>query len=146
MKELMDKWDSVSVRSIADMCAATEESSEIFNEMWDFAKKNGFVNKNGVIFLNNESIEIYKNYGCLAHEKMIVYTYGSPEETAKCYDKITVKIPDGWETFENYMGETILTAPLGKNYTIHEVLCGDEYPCFRTFGNGDRIKLEVMDD
>ena len=72
MKELMDKWDSVSVRSIADMCAATEESSEIFNEMWDFAKKNGFVNKNGVIFLNNESIEIYKNYGCLAHEKMIV--------------------------------------------------------------------------
>lgn len=92
------------------------------------------------------TIDIFKNYGCLGSEKTNVYTYSNPESTAKCYDKITVKIPEGWETFENYMGDTILTAPWKENYTVHEVLCGNEYPCFRTFGNDDRIKLEVLDD
>lgn len=91
-----------------------------------------------------ETIKLYKNYGCLDAEKINIYTYGNPQPTAKCSDEITVKLPVGWETYESVTGETILTAPWGKNYTIHEVLCGDEYPCFRTFGNGERIQLEVM--
>lgn len=144
MEELIGEWENIKVRSIADMCAYTEESSKVFNEMWDFARANGFVNKNGTISLNCTSIDIYKNYGCLSNEKRNVYTYGNPEATAKCYDVTTVKIPDGWETFESFAGETILTAPWGKNYRVHEVLCGNEYPCFRDFENGKRIRLEVI--
>lgn len=90
------------------------------------------------------TINIYSNYGCLSAEKSIIYTYGNTNETAVCSDKITVKIPEGWETYESVAGETILTAPCGKNYTVHELLCGDEYPCFRDFENGRRIRLEVM--
>lgn len=40
------------------------------------------------------SIEIYKNYGCLAAEKRNLYTYGAPHATAVCSDKMTVEIPD----------------------------------------------------
>lgn len=90
------------------------------------------------------TVNIFKNYGCLGKEKSVVYTYGNPQPTAKCNDEITVKIPDGWETYENESGETILTAPWGKNYMMYEVLTGDEYPCFRTFGNGEKIRLEVV--
>lgn len=143
MKELIKKYENISSQSIPDMCAATEEASKAFNDMWDFAKENGFVNSNGVISLDCESIEIYKNYGCLSAEKKYIYTYGNPEATAKCYDIISVKIPDGWETYENLAGETILNSPDRKNYTVHEVLCGDEYPCFRVFGY-ERIRLEVV--
>lgn len=89
-------------------------------------------------------LNIFKNYGCLSAEKSIIYTYGNPQPTAKCYDEITVRLPGGWETYESIAGETILTAPWGKNYRMGEILCGDEYPCFRTFGNGERIRLEVV--
>lgn len=91
-------------------------------------------------------IKLFKNYGCLSAEKRVIYTYGIPQDTAVCSDEITVKIPDGWEVCENIMGETIVTAPWGKNYTMHEVLCGNEDPCFRTFGHGEnsRIVLEVV--
>lgn len=91
-----------------------------------------------------ETIKIYKNYGCLGAEKRIIYTYGNPADTARCSDEISVKIPEGWEIYESISGETILTAPWGKNYTVYEVLSGDEYPYFRTFGNGEKIRLEVI--
>lgn len=91
-----------------------------------------------------KTTKIYKNYGCLAAEKRIIYTHGMPQPTAKCSDEIIIKIPEGWETYENDVGETILTAPWGKFYEMNEILCGDEFPCFRTFGNGERIRLEVM--
>lgn len=145
MKELIEKWEKIKTNSIADMFLSTNESSDAFSEMWDFAKENGFVDKNGSMSLDCEKLVIYKNYGCLAAEKINVYTYSAPEASAKCYDRIVVKIPDGWETFENYMGETILTAPWGKNYTVHSVLGGNEYPYFRTFGNGENICLDVIE-
>lgn len=90
------------------------------------------------------TIDIFKNYGCLGAEKSIIYTYGNPQPTAKCYDEIAVKLPNGWETYESAAGETILTTPRGEYYRICDILCGDEYPCFRTFGNGERIRLEVI--
>lgn len=92
-----------------------------------------------------EAIKIYKNYGCLGAEKRAIYTYGNPQPTATCSDEITVRTPEGWETYESISGETILTAPWGDNYTMHQILSGDEHPCFRTFGHGDKIELEVLE-
>ncbi len=90
------------------------------------------------------TINIFKNYGCLAAEKRLVYTYGAPEATAACSDKMTVKVPDDWETYRNNFGEDILVSPWGKRYRVHDVLCGDKHPCFRTFGNGERIRIEEV--
>lgn len=78
----------------------------------------------------NKTIEIYRNYGCLAAEKRIKYTFGAPSSTATCSDRMTVEIPDGWELAENYMGQSIVEAPWGWTYMINEVLAGNEYPCF----------------
>ena len=79
------------------------------------------------------NIKIYCNYGCLSAEKRNVYTYGAPEATATCWDEITVEAPEGWEPYENYMGELMVTAPWGTNYTINEVLEGNEKPCFSDY-------------
>ena len=69
-----------------------------------------------------QTIDIYKNYGVLAAEKRNVYTFGAPHATATCSDKMTVVVPDGWELYQNQMGQTMITAPWGWNYDINEVL------------------------
>lgn len=76
------------------------------------------------------SIEIYKNYGCLTAEKRSLYTYGAPHATAVCSDKMTVEIPDGWTLSETVSGGMIATAPWGWDYQINEVLAGDATPIF----------------
>lgn len=78
----------------------------------------------------NKTIEIYRNYGCLAAEKRIKYTFSAPNSTATCSDRITVEIPEGWELAENFMGQTIVEAPWGWTYMIDDVLHGDKVPCF----------------
>lgn len=93
-------------------------------------------------------IKIYCNYGVLAAEKRNVYTYGNPDSTATCWDEITVEAPEGWEPYENYMGELMVTAPWGTNYTINEVLQGNEKPCFYALdgnGKGHRQYLKIID-
>lgn len=77
-----------------------------------------------------KTIKIYENYGVLGAEKRSVYTYGGQHARATCSDEMTVEIPDGWEAWENAMGETIVTAPCGWNYEINEVLAGNERPEF----------------
>lgn len=77
-----------------------------------------------------ETVEIYANYGVLAAEKRTVYTYGAEHPHATCSDKMTVKIPEGWELYQNQMGATMVTAPWGWSYEINEVLQGDKNPCF----------------
>lgn len=93
-------------------------------------------------------IKIYCNYGVLAVEKRNVYTYGNPDSAATCWDEIAVETPEGWEPYENYMGELMVTAPWGMNYTINEVLQGNEKPCFYALDksmNGHRQYLRVLD-
>lgn len=93
-------------------------------------------------------IKIYCNYGVLAAEKRNVYTYGAPHGAATCWDEMTVEIPEGWETFENSMGDLMVTAPWGWNYEINEVLSGNKNPCFYALDdsmNGHRQYLKVLD-
>mgnify|MGYP000117971610 FL=1 len=95
------------------------------------------------------NIKIYCNYGCLSAEKRNVYTYGAPEATATCWDEITVEAPEGWEPYENYMGELMVTAPWGTNYTINEVLEGNEKPCFSAYDGNRKLHrtfLKTVED
>ena len=77
-----------------------------------------------------KTMEIYKNYGCLAAEKRCVYTYGAEHATAVSSDKITVVIPEGWEADENEIGDLLITAPWGWVYTPNEIPGGDDFPHF----------------
>ena len=97
----------------------------------------------------NETLKIYKNYGCLTAEKRAIYTYGSKQSTAVCADEITLEIPEGWKLKENNMGEILIESPWGWTYSPNELLCGNENPCF---GGCDKdgkrflIKLKVVEE
>ena len=93
-----------------------------------------------------KTMEIYKNYGCLAAEKRFVYTYGVEQPTAVISDKITVKIPEDWGVEENEFEEKILTAPWGWKYNPNEVLGGDEYPHFRAIDKDGTLYSVVLED
>lgn len=91
------------------------------------------------------TMEIFANYGCLAAEKKTVYTYGNPAGMEVCYDKITVKIPNGWKLCESQMGDALLESPWGV-YKPNEILAGNVNPMFIVIDNDKnqrRIQLEV---
>ena len=94
-----------------------------------------------------ETIEIYANYGVLTAEKRTVYTFGVEHPHAVCSDKMTVAIPEGWELFQNYVGQTMISAPWGWNYDVNEILMGDERPYFYALDSGmkaHRVYLEEV--
>lgn len=95
-----------------------------------------------------KTFEIYRNYGCLAAEKRVIYTYGAEAETAVCSDEITVGVPDGWKLYETVSGKIACEAPWGWKYNINELLCGNEYPYFSAIdksGKNNLIKLEIIE-
>lgn len=92
------------------------------------------------------TIEIYCNYGVMAAEKRNVYTFGAPHESATCSDKMTVAVPEGWEIYQNQMGQTIATAPWKWDYEINEVLQGNEYPYFRAYDKNMNMKVFKLEE
>ena len=89
---------------------------------------------------------IYKNYGCLAAEKRIIYTFGAPQPTATCYDKINVDLPDGWHEVATDYGDAV-KSPWGAVYWISEVLAGNKRPEFAAYdyeGSLHRYELETV--
>ena len=94
------------------------------------------------------TLEIYRNHGCLSAEKRNVYTYVAPESTAVVSDKITVKIPDDWDVYETVSGTHILISPWGMEYRPNEVLYGNDKPVFAAYHDGEYYKseLEVIED
>ena len=94
-----------------------------------------------------KKISGYKNYGCLAAEKIAVFTIDKPNPTATVSDKIDIEIPDSWEVWENQYGNTMLTSPWGWEYKADELIdrAGDETPCLAGYdkdGNRFRINLK----
>ena len=77
-----------------------------------------------------KTLEIYRNFGALTAEKRYIYTFGNPNPTATTWDKLTVKIPDDWDAYENPYGETIILTPWGQPYTPNELLIGNNAPEF----------------
>lgn len=92
-----------------------------------------------------KTFKVYKNYGCLAAEKRVIYTAENPQPTATVSDEIEVTVPDGWKLDENEFGSLVVTAPWGWTYTPNELLQGNENPYFAGIDkdrNEFRIKLD----
>ena len=94
-------------------------------------------------------IKIFKNYGCRTAEKRVVYTYGFEQPTAVSSDVLTVEIPGDWKSDKNELGEIILVSPWGWNYSVNEVLAGNEHPiinCIDKDGRRYSKRLVVCND
>lgn len=92
-----------------------------------------------------KTIEIYCNYGVLAAEKRNVYTYGAQHPTATCSDKMTVVVPDGWELYQNQIGQVMVKAPWGWDYDLNEVLTDiNGRAAFRALDKNMRYKTAYL--
>ena len=94
------------------------------------------------------NIKIYENFGVLGAEKRTMYTFGCPSATAAAWNEMTVEIPRDWEYWENDGGEGMVTSPWGQNYTVNDVLCGDEFPHFFAYDNkmaAHKIMLKIIE-
>lgn len=72
----------------------------------------------------------YINYGCLGAEKRQIWTALVENNTATCSDKVEITVPEGWRLYETKSGDQGVTAPWGWDYSLNEVLAGNEYPHF----------------
>ena len=72
-------------------------------------------------------MKIYRNYGVLGAEKRFVYT-GRP--ISNLYEELEIEIPAGWEAYETVTGSVAVSSPWGWNYSLDEVLTGDDRPMF----------------
>jgi len=153
-KEEMEKWIKekdaelypLSERDFWDISPCKMSSQEIKNALI----ADGYTNLDDLLEseeeyeivghtnVKGEVINIFKNYGCLAAEKRTIYTYGGQHHRAVCSDIISVKIPEGWKTYESASGELMITSPWGWNYQINEVLSGNEFPCFSAVDSDGR--------
>ncbi|MGN0345915.1 MAG: hypothetical protein ACI4DU_01385 [Lachnospiraceae bacterium] len=91
-----------------------------------------------------DKFDVFRNYGCLTAEKRCVYTVGAQEASAIASDKISVKVPAGWEVFENAFGALVAENGKGDCYMVCDILCGNDSPWFIwTDGDGEhRVKLD----
>lgn len=124
MDLLCKTWDDMSDGNkygIAAMFGVTEESEKAFNEMWDYAKNNGFVNPFTGTITDRPVIKIYANYGVISSEKKTVYTYSS--KGFEICDEIYIEIPEGFKVYDQADGiGIILSADEGYDYTVDELL------------------------
>lgn len=149
MQELVKKWEKYSNESVASMFGVTKESGEAFEKMWDYAKRNGFVNPITGTITDRPVIKIYANYGVLSHEKETVYTYSSKQ--SEFCDEMYIEIPEGFKVYNHEDGiDIILSTDEGYDYAVDELLknVGDS-PTFAYVGKdgGYRsIKCKVLEE
>ena len=78
--------------------------------------------------------------------EMFILTEDSTR-TATCSDRMTVKIPEGWDVFQGVTGNVMVEAPWGWTYDINEVLQGNKNPYFYALDKnmkGHRAILEEV--
>lgn len=124
MEQLVKAWEKASngvENGIAAMFGATEESEAAFNQMWDYARKNGFVDPFTSTITERPILKIYANSGVLAHEKQTVYTYANKESDV-C-EEIYIEVPEGFKVYDQSDGMgIILSTDDGYDYTVDELL------------------------
>lgn len=124
MEKITEEWEKAINNAedrVAAMFGATEESDKTFNAMWDYARKNGFVNPLTGTITDRPVIKIYANYGVLSSERKIVYTYSS--KASEIFDEIYIEIPAGFKVYDQSDGiGIILSADEGYDYTVDELL------------------------
>ena len=120
VKELEKASNGVE-NGIAAMFGATEESGAAFNQMWDYARKNGFVDPITGTITERPILKIYANFGVLAHEKQTVYTYASKQ--SEVYEEIYIEVLEGFKVYDQEAGTGIvLSADEGYDYSVDELL------------------------
>ena len=93
------------------------------------------------------TFKAFINYGVLGAEKRNVWTAEAPHVHAVCSDMVDLIVPEGWELYQNHMGDNMVTSPWGWDYSLNEVIAGNEDPYFIALdkdGNEKRVKLEVV--
>lgn len=149
MHKLVQEWQKLSSESVSAMFGSTQESGEAFEKMWDYAKRNGFVNPITGTITDCPVIKIYANHGVLSREKETVYTYSNKK--SEFFDEIYIEIPESFKVYNQEGGtEIILSADGGYDYTVDELLknVGDS-PAFSYIGkNGvyHTIKCKVLEE
>lgn len=147
MAQLVRDYEKAS-NGAETMFELTEESGKAFDQMWDYAKNNGFVNPFTETLTDRPVIKIYANYGVLSHEKETVFTYAN--NVSEIYDEIYIEIPEKFKVYGNDSDtEILLSANDGYDYTVDELIknIGD-VPSFVYVGKdgGYRtIKCKVLD-
>lgn len=95
-----------------------------------------------------KKIELFANYGVLAHEKQPCFTYGVEHNFADYSEKITVEIPEDFEILETQTGLSVKVPEMNFTYDINEILGNiKNEPCF-TWYDGNvtrRKKLKVLE-
>lgn len=90
--------------------------------------------------MQNETIVIYRNYGCLGSEKRPLYTYQEPAHGAAYSERLDVQLPDDWKM--QFGTVPLVKAPNGRLYHPHKLIGGDpnknNSPCFSLYTE-DRI-------
>lgn len=92
-----------------------------------------------------KTMKLYVNHGCLANEKVNVYTHSNPAETATCWETIEVALPEGWEAYKNMADETILVAPWGWQYLPDQILTGNENPALSALDDEGKKRYYKME-
>lgn len=94
-------------------------------------------------------VQIYANYGVLAHEYQIIFTANAPHRHSKVSDKITVEIPEEYQPHETTAGEIALHVPgMSWDYLLSEVLGSmDRMPALTWFDSHKthRVMLRVVE-
>ena len=95
--------------------------------------------------------EIYCNHGVLGAEKRNVWTYNVEHSRGVCSEKFIVRLPenDSFKIYESATGELMVESSWGWQYTINEVLNGEEKPCFYALDKhkaAHRVYLEIVEE
>lgn len=94
-----------------------------------------------------ETIKVCKSYNVLG--RGIVY---SQYPASDIYDEITIKIPEGFEAYENAAGEIVVKKENGSAYLLGEILTranNSDKPIFRwieDFGKYHSAKVEIVEE
>lgn len=78
-----------------------------------------------------------------------MYTYGCKHSRGICADEIKAKLPENnyFQIYETAMGDLAVESAWGWQYSINDVLQGDEKPCFYAIdkdGDGHRVYLDEI--
>lgn len=78
-----------------------------------------------------------------------MYTYGCEHPRGTCADEIKVKLPKNncFQIYETAIGDLAVESVWGWQYSINDVLQGNEKPCFYAIdkdGDGHRVYLDEI--
>lgn len=69
-----------------------------------------------------KSIQLYRIYGTLGHERQPVYADAECCPPENPYDLIEADLPKGWEAYKNALGETLIESPDRTVYLVSDCI------------------------